>query len=101
MDARQRRDLDNYITGHYGEDQYRDIPERLVGTPRNTVAARTISHELVLAWEDIQSAHDGPEWHSAAVRMESAMDRIIAAYTPGYNAESSPDEEWAEDYSGE
>ena len=27
MDARQRRDLDNYITGHWGEDQHGDDGE--------------------------------------------------------------------------
>lgn len=26
LNARQRADLDNYITGHYGEDQFRDEP---------------------------------------------------------------------------
>lgn len=75
-------------------------------TPRNTVAARTISHELVLAWEEVEQVlrDECEAWstpHDHVTRMQSAMDRIIAAYTPGYNAESPPDEEWAEDYSGE
>jgi hypothetical protein len=27
MDWRQRQDLDNYITGHYGEDQFKEEPQ--------------------------------------------------------------------------
>lgn len=27
MNQRQRNDLDNHITGHYGEDQFREYPE--------------------------------------------------------------------------
>lgn len=27
MDSRQRADLDRYITGNYGEDQFRDEPD--------------------------------------------------------------------------
>jgi hypothetical protein len=27
LNSRQRADLDNYITGHYGEDQFRDDDE--------------------------------------------------------------------------
>jgi hypothetical protein len=27
MDARQSRDLDNWITGHYGEDQFKDCDD--------------------------------------------------------------------------
>lgn len=26
LDKRQRQDLDNHITGHYGEDQFRETP---------------------------------------------------------------------------
>jgi len=29
MDARMRASLDNYITGHYGEDQFRNEPEEI------------------------------------------------------------------------
>jgi len=30
MDQRMRNDLDNYITGHYGEDQFRQPRKRVV-----------------------------------------------------------------------
>lgn len=29
MDSRQKRDLDNFITGHYGEDQFKKQDETL------------------------------------------------------------------------
>ncbi len=53
----------------------------------NTVEMREISHELVLAWKAVEREH-GIHYNE---RMQSAMDAIIAAYTPGYNAETPPD----------
>lgn len=36
MDQRLRGELDNYITGHYGEDQFRDDPNcKGCGEPRS------------------------------------------------------------------
>lgn len=32
MDSRQRQDLDNYITGHYGEDSIPPDPEQVTFT---------------------------------------------------------------------
>jgi hypothetical protein len=55
----------------------------------NTRAMREISHELVLAWEQV-GRHSVIE-DVDDERMRNAMDAIIAAYTPGYNAESTPD----------
>lgn len=97
MDQRMRNDLDNHITGHYGEDQFKEP-----SPSRNTDATRTISHELVLAWEAIERhlntayGHSDPDVQSDSIEMQSAMDAIIAGFTPGYNAESNP--LWPEEY---
>ena len=56
----------------------------------NTLEQRRISHELVEAWEDVYAAY-GPFEVPVRDRMHGAMDAIIAAFTPGYNAESDPE----------
>lgn len=63
----------------------------------NTVEQRRISHELVEAWQEVeQTLRDECEApsefeHDHVSRMYAAMDAIIAAFTPGYNAESEPE----------
>lgn len=61
----------------------------------NTAEQRRISHELVEAWQAVELTLNEKPWdpaiHMAVLRMQSAMDAIVAAYTPGYNAESDPD----------
>lgn len=50
---RQRRDLDNYITGHYGEDQFKiECPEReeLYPSPAAVAAATRITQKQ---YEDV------------------------------------------------
>lgn len=54
----------------------------------NTVEQRAISHELAEAWRVHQSHSDA--WDIEDARMDAAIDAIIAAYTPGYNADSPP-----------
>lgn len=68
MNQRERDDLDNYITGHYGEDQFRGMAE-----PNDDLA-----RELKDAWQEVVDTH-GPIWYEAEARMEAAMDAIIAA----------------------
>jgi len=54
MDSRQARDLDNYITGHYGEDQYRDdCPSREGGS---MTAADTLARDYGLSENDAEEA---------------------------------------------
>jgi hypothetical protein len=53
MDS-QPQDLDNYITGHYGEDQYRDnCPDREEGTMS---ALETLVREYGLSENDAKEA---------------------------------------------
>lgn len=60
----------------------------------NTVEMRRISHRLVEAWWEVLANNEVDDRDAEA--MHTAMDAIIAAYTPGYNAESDP--EYPEEY---
>jgi hypothetical protein len=59
---------------------------------RRDVDKRRISHELVLAWQDVEM-----EYGVESERMVNALDAIIAAYTPGYNAEEPPETDESEE----
>jgi len=97
MDRRMSEALDRHITGNYGEDQF-STPQ----PSRNTDETRAISHELAEAWTDIERvlrSHAHGTWlamRDEVKRMEAAIDDIVRAYTPGYNAESLP--KWPEEY---
>ena len=59
MDSRQRQDLDNYITGHYGEDQFRE--ERSEFWPQMTAHREYWErHNCAYVYEYDPTA-DGPE----------------------------------------
>lgn len=47
MSKREREALDNYITGHYGEDQFRGCPEReeLSPSPAAVAAATRLTEQ--------------------------------------------------------
>ena len=55
MDSRQSRDLDNYITGHYGEDQFKGEDEEY-SVHREYCDNRSLEGVL-----DYDPATDGPE----------------------------------------
>ena len=67
----------------------------------NTVEQRRIAHELVEAANAVTRRLDSgiPGAREDVLRLETAMDAIIAAYTPGYNAESDPED--PEEYDSE
>jgi hypothetical protein len=56
MDFRQSRDFDNYITGHYGEDQFRGQEEEEYSVHREYCDNRSLEGVL-----DYDPATDGPE----------------------------------------
>jgi hypothetical protein len=73
MDNRQARDLDNWITGHYGEDQFRDdCPDNPVNeTTQEDETMTAISHVCQTAgWLPLETT--GPKF---------PMGRFVA--TPG------------------
>lgn len=57
MDARQRQDLDNYITGHYGEDQFERSEFWPVPTVHQEHAERHLLHDVY----EYDPTDDGPE----------------------------------------
>lgn len=76
MDNRQARDLDNWITGHYGEDQFRDdCPDNPVNeTTQEDETMTAISHVC----QDCKPMHSGPAvWlcpkHAAAPQLLTAL----------------------------
>lgn len=81
MDQRMKNDLDNYITGHYGEDQFRDkedpglCPDDLEGMSAHERAFRSVPTNGVYSYDP---ADDGPECE--------VITRILAShplYIPG------------------
>lgn len=77
MDNRQRQSLDNYITGHYGEDQY--PPLDFDNTSGHAMVFYTSPRAGVY---DYDPADDGPECE--------VITRVLAhhpLYRPGKEAE--------------
>jgi hypothetical protein len=71
MDTRQRQDLDNHITGHYGEDQFRDEDRREFWPMTSVHREYWERHHLADVYEYCP-ADDGPECE--------IITRILARY---------------------
>ncbi len=83
MNQRQRNDLDNYSTGHYGEDQFKEYPEMTasIPTPYDAEIANTrgeYTRDLLMA---------KAEGYRAAKAEEDAerhrIDMLFQSLTPG------------------
>ncbi len=67
MDNRQKQDLDRYITGNYGEDQFsatEDINSQML-----------TSLEEVLAFEEDFMVHKGQSWPEIIARVRAAVKK--------------------------
>ena len=77
MDRRQAQDLDNYITGHYGEDQYRDEDQVEEDEPMD-------AKEHALNWAEGYERVTGirPTWVDELRAEKDAAPQLLEALRP-------------------
>ena len=78
MDARMRQDLDNYITGHYGEDQFKGEDDEVDPFDYGDDYPETAHGDYLVFRSEVYAydpAEDGPECE--------IITRILAAH-PDY-----------------